>query len=138
MNLIALKRFKNELIILMALLFVGFAFFYKISAKKSIAVEKQEMMASMSEISKLVELKSFWNSKKVKKEVAKFKTIVGKDKVKRFETRSTKVVAIYQNLSVKELNTISKKLLSTHFRITKLNIEESTKDRFNMEFTCKW
>ena len=138
MNLIALKRFKNELIILMALLFLGFAFFYKVSAKKSIVVEKQELKASVDEISKLVELKSFWNSKKIKKEVAKFKTIVGKDKVKRFENRSTKMVAIYHNLSVKELNKITKKLLNTHFKITKLKIQESGEDRFNMEFTCKW
>ena len=138
MNLIALKRFKNEFVILLALLFVGFAFFYKFSAQKSIAVEKQEMTASLNEISKLVDLKSFWSAKKVKKEVVKFKTIVGKEKVKRFENRSPKMVAIYHNLSVKELNKITKKLLNTHFKITKLNIQESGQDRFNMEFTCKW
>ena len=138
MSLMTLKRFKNELVILMALLFVGFAFFYKISAEKSVAIEKKEITDSVSEISKVAELKSFWNPKKVKKEALNFKTIVAKEKVKRFEKRSTKIVAIYQNLSVKELNTISKKLLSTHFQITKLSIQESSKDRFNMEFTCKW
>ena len=138
MSLMGLKRFKNELVILMALLFVGFAFFYKVSAEKSVAIKKKEITASVSEISKVIELKSFWSSKKVKKEAAKFKTIVAKEKVKRFENRSTKIVAIYQNLSVKELNKISKKLLSTHFQIIKLNIEESSRDRFNMEFTCKW
>ncbi|MCK5854819.1 MAG: hypothetical protein KAG56_06320 [Sulfurovaceae bacterium] len=134
----SLKRFKNELVILTALLFVGYAFFYKISAEKSVLIAKQEISSSLSEISKVAELKSFWNPKKIKKEADKFKDIVAQEKVKRFEKRSQKVTAIYQNLSVKELNKISKKLLNTHFKISKLKIEEIGKDRFNMEFTCKW
>jgi hypothetical protein len=138
MNLLTLKRFKNELIIFMALLFVAFSLFYKFSAQERVALEKKEMEASIVEISKVSELKSFWNSKKIKKEANKFKTIVAKNKVKRFEKRSRKLVAIYKDLSVKELNTISKKLLITHFEITKLDISQSGKDRFNMEFTCKW
>ena len=138
MNLISIKRFKNELIILLLLLLVGFSFFYKFSAQKSVALEKEKIEKSIREISKVVELKTFWNSKKAKKDADKFKTVVAKSKVKRFEKRSAKLVASYQDLSVKELNKISKKLLITHFRITKLNIQESSKDRFNMEFTCKW
>ena len=138
MNLISIKRFKNELIILFLLFFVGFSFFYKLSAQKSVALEKEKIEKSIGEISKVAELKTFWNSKKAKKDADKFKTVVAKNKVKRFEKRSGKLVASYQDISVKELNKISKKLLITHFRITKLNIQESSKDRFNMEFTCKW
>ena len=138
MNLLTIKRFQNELIISLLLVFVGFSFFYKLSAQNSVSSQKIEITNSVAEISKTAELKSFWDKKKVKKEAIKFKNIVSKDKVKRFEKRSGKVVASYENLSVKELNKISKKLLSTHFRITKLNITESSKDRFKMEFTCKW
>ena len=138
MNLMSIKRFKNELAIFLLLLFVGFAFFYKVSAQSSVSIEKKEILSSVNEISKVAELKIFWDSKKIKKEANKFKTIVSADKVKRFEKRSGKLVASYKNLSVKELNTISKKLLTTHFRISKLNIQESNKDKFNMEFTCKW
>ena len=138
MSLMTIKRFQNELIIFLLLLFVGFSFFYKLSAQKSIALEKIEIKKSIAEISTVADLKTFWDKKKAKKEAIKFKTIVAKEKVKRFEKRSEKIVASYHNLSVKELNTISRKLLSTHFRISKLNIQESGKDRFNMEFTCKW
>lgn len=138
MNLMSIKRFKNELIIFLLLLFVGFSLFYKSSAQKSISLEKQEIESSIDEISKVAELKTFWDSKKAKKDADKFKKIVSKEKIKRFERRSGKLVASYKNLSVRELNKISKKLLVTHFRISKLKIQESGKDRFNMEFTCKW
>jgi hypothetical protein len=138
MSLMSLKRFQNELIIFLLLLFVGFSFFYKFSAEKSVASKKIEIQESVSEISKVAELKIFWDKKKVKKEITKFKTMVSKAKVKRFEKRSGKLVAIYKNLSLKELNKISKKLVETHFKISKLNIQESGKDRYDMEFTCKW
>jgi hypothetical protein len=138
MSLMSLKRFQNELIIFLLLLFVGFSFFYKFSAEKSVASKKIEIQESVREISKVAELKIFWDKKKVKKEITKFKTMVSKAKVKRFEKRSGKLVAIYKNLSLKELNKISKKLVATHFKISKLNIQESGKDRYDMEFTCKW
>ncbi len=138
MSLIGLKRFQNELIIFLLLIFVGFSFFYKYSAQKSVASKKIEIQESINEINKVVELKTFWDKKKVKKEIIKFKTMVSKAKVKKFEKRSGKLAIIYQNLSVKELNKIAKKLVATHFKISKLNIQESGKNMYSMEFTCKW
>ena len=138
MSLMGIKRFQNELIIFLLLLFVGFSFFYKSSAEKSVASKKIEIQESVSEINRVVELKTFWDKKKVKKEITKFKTMVSKEKVKKFEKRSGKLAVTYQNLSVKELNKIGKKLVATHFKISKLNIQESGKDRYSMEFTCKW
>lgn len=138
MSLISIKRFQNELIIFLLLLFVGFSFFYKFSAQKSFTSQKIKIQESVSEINKVVELKTFWDKKKVKKEIIKFKTMVSKDKVKKFEKRSGKLAVTYQNLSVKELNRIGKKLVATHFKISKLNIQESGKNRYSMEFTCKW
>ena len=138
MNLLSIKRFKNELIIFLLILFVAFSFFYKLSAQKSIEVKKIEIKESLGEITKVAELKIFWDKKRAKKEAIKFQKIVAKNRVKRFEKRSGKIVANYQNLSTKELNRISKKLLATHLQISKLKIQESSKNSFNMEFTCKW
>ena len=59
MNLMVIKRFRNELIILVATLFALFAFFYKLSAKNFIEEQKSQIVSSISEISRVNELKKY-------------------------------------------------------------------------------
>jgi hypothetical protein len=133
-----LKRFKNELIILLSLVFVLFAFGYKQQSKTYLNHEKETLTKNIVEIGTVGELKKLWGDKKIGKKLNFFKTIVAKDKVKSFEKRSRKMTASYQNLTVKELNTITKKLFKTPVQITKLSIQESGKEQYTMEFKCKW
>ena len=133
-----LKRFKNELILLIALFFVFFAYAYKHSAKSYVNNEKQNIQKSIEEISKVSALKKLWGDKKIGKKLNRFKTIVSKEKLKSFEKRSRKMSATYQNLTVKELNTISKNLFKTPIKIIKLSITKTGKERYRMEFKCKW
>jgi len=55
-----------------------------------------------------------------------------------FSKKSTKVTLSYINLNTNELNKISNKLLNMPIQIIKLRIKESSKNKFTMEFTCKW
>ena len=138
MNLMNIKRFKNELIILMALLFVIFAFGYKHKSKEYLNNEKEIIAKNIIEISTVSELKKLWGDKKIGKKLNILKTIVSKDKIKSFDKRSKKITANYQNLNVKELNKITKQLFKIPIQITKLSIKESGKERYTMEFKCKW
>ncbi len=138
MNLMTIKRFKNELIILIALIFTLFAFGYKLSAKGYVQEEQTDIQKSIMDVSKVAELKKLWGNKNIANMVDTFKTIVNETKIKSFEKRSKKVVAKYQDLSVKELNKITNQLLKTPLQITSLEIKESSKEKFTMELTCKW
>ena len=138
MNLMTLKRFKNELIILLASLFVLLSFGYKLSAKEHVAKEIIEIENSMTQIGKVSGLKQLWGDKGITKEAEKFKTVVAKSKIKSFEKRSKKMVAKYENLNVKELNSVMNRLLNTPFQISKLMVREQAKEQYRMEFTCKW
>jgi hypothetical protein len=138
MNLMVLKRFRNELIILVAILFALFAFFYKLSAKNFVEEQKSEILSSISEISRVNELKKLWKSKSISKKADTFKTIVAKIKVKSFKKRSGKVIVSYKNLNTKELNAVTKNIMNNPFRIVKLKISKLSKGSYSMELICKW
>ncbi|MCK4441670.1 MAG: hypothetical protein KAU90_06665 [Sulfurovaceae bacterium] len=138
MNLMALKRFKNELIILIAIIFALSALFYKFSAKKFVENKKSEIVSSINEISRVNELKKIWKSKSISKKANSFRTIVTKDKVKSFKKHSGKVVVNYKNLNIKELNRVTKNIMNKPFQIVKLKVDEVSKGSYSMELICKW
>ena len=138
MNLMVIKRFRNELIILVATLFALFAFFYKLSAKNFIEEQKSQIVSSISEISRVNELKKVWKSKSISKKADTFKTIVGRNKLKSFIKYSGKVMVSYKNLNFKELNRVIKNMMNNPFRVVKLKISELSKGSYSMELICKW
>jgi len=138
MNLMVIKRFRNELIILVATLFALFAFFYKLSAKNFIEEQKSQIVSSISEISRVNELKKVWKSKSISKKADTFKTIVGRNKLKSFKIYSGKVMVSYKNLNFKELNRVIKNMMNNPFRVVKLKISELSKGSYSMELICKW
>ncbi len=138
MNLMTIKRFKNELIILLSLILMLWALLYKHQAKTDLQTEKESISKSIVEISRVSELKKLWGDKKIGKKLDQFKSIVKREKIKSIEKRAKRLTASYQNLDVRELNKITKILLKTPVQITKLSIEESGKERYTMEFKCKW
>jgi len=137
MNMI-LKRFRNELIILIAFLFALSTFFYKNSTKESVNNEKKKIELSISEINRVSELKKLWSNKELTKDAIILKSIVTKNRVKLFKKTGGKVVVKYEELNVRELNKIIKKITNRAFQISKLKIIETKKDRYSMELTCKW
>ena len=138
MSFMILKRFRNELIILIAILFAIFAFFYKLSAQNFVKEKRDEIVTSISEISRVNELKKLWKNKTISKKANRLKTIVSKSKIKSFKKRANKVVISYQNLTIKELNIITKYIMNNPFQIIKLKISEFSKENYTMELTCKW
>lgn len=138
MNLMILKRFRNELIISVATIFALSAFFYKLSANSFVENRKADIENSISEISRVSELKKLWTDKQTAKDAKLLKTIVTKKKVKSFKKTSEKVTVSYTQLNIKELNMIIKKIMNRPFQISKLKVFETDKERYGMELTCRW
>jgi ABC-type histidine transport system ATPase subunit len=138
MNLMILKRFRNELIISVAVIFALSAFFYKLSSKQFVESKKDEIVSSIDEINRVNELKKLWKNRAISKKANMFKNIVPKEKIKLFKKSSTKIVVSYQNLNIKELNRVIKNIMNNPFVIVKLKIDEPTKESYTMELTCKW
>jgi len=138
MNLMTIQRYKNEITLLLTFLFAIFAFYYKFSANDYVAENKSIIQKQILEINTIERYKKQWTSRSMAKKVKLFKTIVPKSKVKRFSKKSSKVMASYINLTSSDLNKITNKLLNIPIQIVKLQIKESGKNKFTMEFTCKW
>ena len=138
MNLMTLQRYKNELILLLTLLFVLGAFMYKLSATTYVTENKNSIQKHISEIITIENYKKQWKSKGMANKVKVFKSIVISSKIKIFSKKSSKLTLSYINLTSNELNKITNKLLNIPVQIITLQIREHSKNKFSMELKCKW
>jgi len=138
MNLMTIQRYKNEIILMTTFIFSIYAVYYKFSANKYVNENKIIIQKQINEINAIEGYKKQWTDKAMAKKVKIFKTIVSSSKVKLFSKKSSKVVASYINLTSSELNKITNKLLNIPIQIIKLQVKEISKNKFTMEFTCKW
>ena len=117
------KRYQNELIALIAFVFMFAAYGYKTvqvsSQAQSIAAAKH----SVEEIQEVISLKKIWADKKTSKKVEKLQTLVPDSKVK-WSNKNKKVTASYKNLTARELNTLVTKILNVPVEIQKLKIQK--------------
>jgi len=138
MNLMTLQRYKNEIILLISVLFALFSFIYKLSANTYVKENQSRIHQQTNEITNIISLKKQWGNKKIVNKVKILKTIVPASKIKSFQKKSKKLVASYTGLSANELNKLNNKLINIPIQIVMLNIVQSTKNQYSMEFTCKW
>jgi len=138
MNFMTLQRYKYELIVLASFLFLVFAGFYKFSQKSYVEENRMVIENEISEINTIVNLKKQWADKSLSKKVKILKTVVSDSKVKSFNKRSKKLIASYVNLTAKDLNNLTNKLINIPVQIVSLEVKKSSKNKYSMEFTCKW
>ena len=138
MNMMTLQRYKNELIILITFIFLLLAFMYKFSATTEVRNNRADIQKQIAEISTITALKGQWSGKQLANKVKVLQTVVPSSKVASFRKSSRKLVASYQNLTGKELSKLTNKLINIPVQITMLKINQSAKNQYTMEFTCKW
>jgi len=137
-NMMTLQRYKNELMLILAILFAVFAFFYKFSADSYVAENKSEIQKQISEINSISMLKDQWGGKKIANKLNILKTVVPNAKVATFNKKSKKLIASYKNLTGTELSKVTNKLINIPVQIVLLTINQSGTNQYTMEFTCKW
>ena len=138
MNLMTIQRYKNEIILLLTVIFAGSAYYYKFSANNYVEKNRSIIQKQIKEINTIESYKKQWANKSMGKKVKVFKTVVQSSKIKIFKKKSSKLTLSYINLNSNDLNKITNKLLNMPIQIVKLKIKESGKNKFTMEFKCKW
>ncbi len=133
-----LQRYKNEIILFVAFLFALFAFFYKKSASSYVEENRANIQQQISDIIAIENYKDMWDGKNIGKNIKVLKTIVPNSKVASFSIKSKKLLASYANLTADELNKLINKLINMPVQITRLKINERSKNTFTMECTCEW
>jgi len=132
--MIQLKRYKNELIVGIALLLLLIALIYK----QGVVSGQSDVSAgtSLQELKEVIALKKVWGDKKITKKVDKLKTIVSPSKVK-WSKKSKKLTASFLNLSNQELNRVIIKIMNLAVEIQKLEVKKLGAS-YHVEFKCKW
>jgi len=130
------KRYQNELIALIAFVFMLAAYGYKTAQVSSQAQSIAEAKHSVAEIQEVVSLKKIWADTKIGKKVEKLQTLVPASKIK-WSNKNKKVTASYKNLTARELNTLVTKILNVPVEIQKLKIQKVASS-YDVEFKCKW
>ncbi len=129
-----LKRYKNELIVGIALLLLLIALIYK----QGVTSGQTDASAgtALQELKEVIALKKVWGDKKTTKKVDKLKTIVSPSKVK-WSKKSKKLTASFLNLSNQELNRVIVKIMNLAVEIQKLEVKKQGV-AYQVEFKCKW
>jgi len=130
------KRYQNELIVLIAFVFMLGAYGYKTAQVSSQAQSLASAKHSVEEIQEVISLKRIWADTKISKKVEKLQTLVPASKIK-WSSQNKKVTASYKNLTATELNTLVTKILNVPVEIEKLKIQKVASS-YDVEFKCKW
>ncbi len=130
------KRYQNELIVLIAFVFMLGAYGYKTAQVSSQAQSLASAKHSVEEIQEVISLQRIWADTKISKKVEKLQTLVPASKIK-WSSQNKKVTASYKNLTATELNTLVTKILNVPVEIEKLKIQKVASS-YDVEFKCKW
>ncbi|GIT98917.1 hypothetical protein [Sulfurovum sp. TSL1] len=130
------KRYQNELIALVAFVFMLGAYGYKTAQVSSQAQSLAAAKHSVAEIQEVISLKKIWDDTRTGKKVEKLQTLVPSSKVT-WSDQNKKVTASYKNLTADELNTLVTKILNLPVEIQKLKIQKVASS-YDVEFKCKW
>ena len=132
----SLKRYQNEVVVLLAFLLMLGAFFYKHGQISSQAEYANSTKQVVSDFKEIIALKKIWADKKISKKVEKLKVLTPAEKVK-WSKKSKKVTASYKGLTAEELDKLVTKILGLAVEIQKLEVQN--RDSFyDVEFKCKW
>jgi len=130
------KRYQNELIALIAFVFMLIAYGYKTTQVSSQAQGIAGAKHSVEEIQEVISLQKIWADTKTSKKVEKLRTLVPSSKIT-WSNKNKKVTASYKNLTARELNTLVTKILNVPVEIEKLKIQKVASS-YDVEFKCKW
>jgi len=131
-----IKRYINEIFVLLALIFMFVAYFYKHHQVSQQTIEVEQTKHTLSKLQEVVALKKIWAHKKITKKVTELKNIVSASKVN-WSQKQNKVTATYTKLSSTELNKLTTKILNTPVVIRLLDIKKIG-ETYTVEFKCKW
>jgi hypothetical protein len=121
------KRYQNELIVLIAFLFMLAAYGYKTAQVSS---QAKNLAAAKHSV------KRIWADTRISKKVEKLQTLVPASKIK-WSNQNKKVTASYKQLTAAELNTVVTKILNVPVEIETLKIQKVASS-YDVEFKCKW
>ncbi|KIM10907.1 MAG: hypothetical protein KU38_06890 [Sulfurovum sp. FS08-3] len=132
-----IKRYKLEIIVASAMLFMLLGFGYKMVSHSSLKESKVELSQAQIEVSRIIALQELWGDKALSKKLNALESTVAKEKIESFGIKSQKLTATFKSLSIDELNRLSNKIATLAVVIDKFLLTKEDKT-YRLELVCKW
>ncbi len=132
-----IRKYQNELIVLVAFLFLLGGFLYQKSMSSALDSSLSLSKKAAKQITETKTLQKVWASKGLKQQVAQLRDTLPPMRIKKFDQQKNKLNVHFIDLTGQELNMISTKLASLPLHIEKLTINRAG-DKYEMECECSW
>ena len=132
-----MRKYQNELIVLLALAVLLGGFLYQRSMSRKLDDSLARSKSAARQITEAKILQKVWSSKGLKKKIAALKNAVSAGKVKSFDQNKKKLVASFAGLTGQELNTLSTELASLPVHIQEFAVTRSG-TQYDVRYTCTW
>jgi hypothetical protein len=132
-----MRKYQNELIVLLAFVVLLGGFFYQRSMSRKLDASLERSRSAARQITEAKVLQKVWSSKGLKKKIMTLKSTVASDKVKTFDQNKKKLTASFAGLTGQELNTMSTKLASFPVHIQEFAVTRSG-TQYDVRCTCSW
>jgi hypothetical protein len=132
-----IRKYQNELIVLVAFIFLLGGFLYQKRMSSLLDSSLNLSKTAATQITETKTLQNVWTTKGLKQKVAELQGKLLPMKTKQFEQKKGKLSANFVELTGQELNMISTKIASLPVHIEKLIINRSG-DKYAMECQCSW
>jgi len=129
-------RYRNELIVVGALILLLIALAYKNAKVTQGAESGTDVMQTIAQVEEVVSLRNIWADKTLAKKIQLLKTTVAVSKVNWIQ-KGTKITATYKGLTANELNELGKKLFNMGVQIERFEIRANN-EIYEVELVCKW
>ena len=137
--MMTLRRYQNELMIVLALLLLLGAVIFKFSSSTTLENKSAEATESISRMEDIDTMKKLWDKNKaISQKLALIEKQLGSSKATTFEVKKKKAHIILENLNGTELNkVVSKQIASIPVQIQEIVIDRSG-ENYRLELRCKW
>lgn len=131
-----LKRYINEWIILLSIVLLVGAYWYKHHQLSKQTEQVSQAKHTLTQVKEVVALEKIWGDKKITQKIEALHKIISPSKVQ-WSKKQNKVTATFNTLTANELNKLMTKLLNVPVSITLLEVNKIA-ENYEVELKCKW
>jgi Ca2+/Na+ antiporter len=134
----SLKRYQNEMMLVLAAVFLLVAFMYKQTQRAKMSEANQQMAKEITVFQETVNLKKIWADKKIPKKLEAVQKLVPGSKVK-WRKKGKKLTASFTDMLPSDINKVVTKILNIAVELESITIEQDQSGKhYKMEIRCKW
>jgi len=132
-----LKRYANEAIVIVSIVFLVGAIIYRHGAVNSLHESRAEFDMASKEIKETISLRKLWSSKGLRRKIKSLGATVSPSSVKSMVIDRNKAKIVLTGLSGRELNSFLGKLAGMPVVFRRLDIRLEG-EKYRMECICGW